>query len=201
MNCQSHTRKATIKARMTTACYILQADVKRFNQNEVNATCLLCDIGEPENIDNFLCRCSYPPIKDSRERFLRDSCIRLLHTALGFERLGEHSEYNDIVQLVLDCTAYNPDESHTHTTQHGLLSRAMLESIAMSCTDCDTWQLNEYSSLQDKPYNVRFIHTVLIGHNYFAPRGVDNVLKGHCIEFKYSPTVYILVLPRRVNNS
>ena len=70
MNCPSHTRKATIKARMTTGCYILQADVKRFNQNEVNATCLLCDIGEPENIDHFLCRCSYPPIKDSRERFL-----------------------------------------------------------------------------------------------------------------------------------
>ena len=37
-------------------------------------------------------------------------------------------------------------------------------------------RLKEYSSLQDNPYNVRFIHTVLIVHNYFAPRGVDNVL-------------------------
>ena len=36
--------------------------------------------------------------------------------------------------------------------------------------------LKEYSSLQDNPYNVRFIHTVLIVHNYFAPRGVDSVL-------------------------
>ena len=115
INCPSHTRKATIKARMTTGCYILQADVKRFNQNEVNATCLLCDIGEPENIDHFLCRCSYPPIKDSRERFL-PRLIQLLHTALGFERLDEQSEYNEIVQLVLDCTAYDPDESHTHDT-------------------------------------------------------------------------------------
>ena len=114
-NCPSHTRKATIKARMTTGCYILQADVKRFNQNEVNATCLLCDIGEPENIDHFLCRCSYPPIKDSRERFL-PRLIQLLHTALGFERLDEQSEYNEIVHLVLDCTAYDPDESHTHDT-------------------------------------------------------------------------------------
>ena len=114
-NCPSHTRKATIKARMTTGCYILQADVKRFNQNEVNATCLLCDIGEPENIDHFLCRCSYPPIKDSRERFL-PRLIQLLHTALGFERLDEQSEYHEIVQLVLDCTAYDPDESHTHDT-------------------------------------------------------------------------------------
>ena len=74
-----------------------------------------CDIGEPENIDHFLCRCSYPPIKDSRERFL-PRLIQLLHTALGFERLDEQSEYNEIVQLVLDCTAYDPDESHTHDT-------------------------------------------------------------------------------------
>ena len=36
--------------------------------------------------------------------------------------------------------------------------------------------LKEYSSLQDNLYNVRFIHTVLIVHNDFAPRGVDNVL-------------------------
>ena len=30
-------------------------------------------------------------------------------------------------------------------------------------------RLKEYSSLQDNPYNVTFIHTVLIVHNYFAP--------------------------------
>ena len=36
--------------------------------------------------------------------------------------------------------------------------------------------LKEYSSLQDNPYNVRFIYAVLIVHNYFAPRGVDSVL-------------------------
>ena len=36
--------------------------------------------------------------------------------------------------------------------------------------------LKEYSSLQDNHYNARYIHTVLIVHNYFAPRGVVNVL-------------------------
>ena len=36
--------------------------------------------------------------------------------------------------------------------------------------------LKEYSSLQDNQYNVRYIHTVLIVHNYFAPRGVVNVV-------------------------
>ncbi len=35
--------------------------------------------------------------------------------------------------------------------------------------------LKEYSSLQANPYNVRYSHTVLIVHIYFAPRGVDNV--------------------------
>ena len=35
--------------------------------------------------------------------------------------------------------------------------------------------LKEYSSLQENPYNVRYIHTVLIVHIYFAPCEVDNV--------------------------
>ena len=74
-------------------------------------------IGEPENIDHFLCRCSYSPIKDSRERFLyRDSSSSILHTALGFERLNEQSEYNEIVQLVYRLYAYDPDESRTLDT-------------------------------------------------------------------------------------
>ena len=36
--------------------------------------------------------------------------------------------------------------------------------------------LKEYTSLQEIQYNVRYIHTVLIVHNYFAPRGVVNNL-------------------------
>ena len=35
--------------------------------------------------------------------------------------------------------------------------------------------LKEYSSLQENPYNVRYIHTVLIVIIYFAPWGVDHV--------------------------
>ena len=35
--------------------------------------------------------------------------------------------------------------------------------------------LKEYSSLQDNPDNVRYIHTVLIVHIYIVPWGVDNV--------------------------
>ena len=73
MNCQSHTRKATIKAMMTTGCYILQTDVKRFNQNEVNSTCLLCDIGEPENIDHFLCSVPTRRLRTPESAAFRDS--------------------------------------------------------------------------------------------------------------------------------
>ena len=36
-------------------------------------------------------------------------------------------------------------------------------------------RLKEYSSLQENPYIVRYIHTVLIIHIYFAPQAVDNV--------------------------
>ena len=43
-------------------------------------------------------------------------CGHLVKFKMGFERLDEQSEYNEIVQLVLDCTAYDPDESHTHDT-------------------------------------------------------------------------------------
>ena len=52
----------------------------------------------------------------------------------------------------------------------------VVEKSKMAASKMETWSLKEYSSLQDNPYNVRFIHTVLIVHNYFAPRGVDNVL-------------------------
>ena len=35
--------------------------------------------------------------------------------------------------------------------------------------------LKEYSSLQENPYHVRYIHNVLIIHIYFAPQAVDNI--------------------------
>ena len=47
-------------------------------------------------------------------------------------------------------------------------------TLANKTKDCFT-VLKEYSSLQENPYNVRYIHTVLIVHIYFAPWGVDNV--------------------------
>ena len=63
---------------------------------------------------------------------------------------------------------------HDHIAAHSGVKRH-------ACSICDmkfTYKssLKEYSSLQDNPYNVRCIHTELIVHNYFAPRGVVNIL-------------------------
>ena len=62
------------------------------------------------------------------------------------------------------CGSY----SNSQTNERGLL---LLEFASSN----DLF-LKEYSSQQDNPYNVRYIHTVLIVHNYFAPWGVVNVL-------------------------
>ena len=118
MNCQSHTRKATIKAMMTTGCYIrfLQTDVKRFNQNEVNSTCLLFDIAEPENIDHFLCSVPTRRLRTPESASFRDSSgYFTLHWVLR-DSTNILSTMRSSNVLVLDFTAYDPDESHTHDT-------------------------------------------------------------------------------------
>ena len=63
---------------------------------------------------------------------------------------------------------------------------AFAHSYLFLCTEClvqrlragfypNEWRLKEYSILQENPYTVRYIHTVLVVHIYFAPWGVDNV--------------------------
>ena len=44
-------------------------------------------------------------------------------------------------------------------------------SLSIQHNECNECLL----SLQENPYNVRYIHTVLITHTYFAPQAVDNV--------------------------
>ena len=73
----------------------------------------------------------------------------------------------------------------TVMSRSGYVPNRLCPEVAMSrisyvpkwlCPETSGAPLKEYSSLQDNPYNVRFIHTGLIVHNYFAPRGVVNVL-------------------------
>ena len=73
-----------------------------------------------------------------------------------------------LLSQVVVCTTFLQRQTHADVDTY---KHASQDSAHMHVT-----LLKEYSSLQDNPYNVRFIHTVLIVHNYFAPRGVDNVL-------------------------
>ena len=133
MNCQSHTRKATIKAMMTTECYVmLNGSTKTKSTPHVSSAISV-------NPRTSTPSCAGVPTRRLRtplERFL-PRLIRLLHTALGFERLDEHSEYNEIVQLALDCTAYDPDESraHTHDTAWLALESHCIHTLLLSRHD------------------------------------------------------------------
>ena len=57
-----------------------------------------------------------------------------------------------------------------------VITSNITSKLVMLLSICVKFALKEYSSLQHNHYNARYIHTVLIVHNYFAPRGVVNVL-------------------------
>ena len=66
----------------------------------------------------------------------------------------------------------------TRSFRLSLMSVQLLPTMTEAATRLISYavsQLKEYSSLQENPYNVRYSHTVLIVHIYFAPWGVDNV--------------------------
>ena len=65
---------------------------------------------------------------------------------------------------------------HQHSSEHNLSQRPTISHTLAAPSPVITAVLKEYSSLQDNHYNARYIHTVLIVHNYFAPRGIVNIL-------------------------
>ena len=85
------------------------------------------------------------------------------------------------------------DVMHRTCTKQQLV-RSCVSSNVRSMSLCvygiTLWNaLKEYSSLQANPYTVRFIHTVLIVHTYFAPWGVDNVLISESIYYTACPLI------------
>ena len=67
-------QRAGWKARLMSGTYMLQATRARFNQFEVDPTCLLC-FKEPENIEHFLLRCE--SLNKIRQPFL-DKIYKLI---------------------------------------------------------------------------------------------------------------------------
>ena len=82
--------------------------------------------------------------------------------------LGFTSSISQIDTKTVIVSGYISDGSATSRLYLGLLP-ALRDVDARTNVTRDIVQLKEYSSLQENPYNVRYIHTVLIVHIYFAP--------------------------------
>ena len=84
--------KAAIKARLLTGCYTLQAQKHKFNQYEVDKTCLLC-CKETEDREHFILRCE--ALQKTREK----------HLSILFAILPSILEHKDmLMQCILDSS-------------------------------------------------------------------------------------------------
>ena len=94
-------QRAGWKARLMSGTYMLQATRARFNQFEVDPTCLIC-CKEPENIEHFLLRCE--SLNKIRQPFL-DKIYKLIQNSLGVAKLNDF-KINDteFTAILLDCT-------------------------------------------------------------------------------------------------
>ena len=94
-------RRASIKCRMTTGTYILQANRARFNKSDVDPTCPLCK-EHSENQRHFLLECS--ALSESRRKYLdnyKSSIIKYCSEETWRDLLNDKDVF---LQFVLDCT-------------------------------------------------------------------------------------------------
>lgn len=92
---------AAIKARLLTGTYVLQANRARFNQYNVDPTCLICSV-EPEDRMHFLIRC--PVFNEKRAVHLQR-----LRSALASSISSHFADVifsceSTLLQLLLDCS-------------------------------------------------------------------------------------------------
>ena len=86
-------------------------------------------------------------------------------THVGFNAKGFKQSFMYVSELLSHADTVGITETWLRPGELSVIKPTLLGSPA----------LKEYSSLQENPYNVRYIHTVLIVHIYIAPLGVDNV--------------------------
>ena len=98
-------RKASYKAKVATHTYTLQADRAKFNQHQVDPTCVLCK-KSPEDLHHFLLDCHV--LEDVRNSFLV-----ALDRALASDNETSHTSDNiqkdTLTGLVLDCHKLEKD--------------------------------------------------------------------------------------------
>ena len=94
--------RATIKAKLLTGTYNLQGNRARFNQFNIDPTCLLCE-GEPETREHFLVGC--PTLHQQREPFLKQleaECESMYPGSWSHIAIST----NSLTQLILDPTHF-----------------------------------------------------------------------------------------------
>ena len=108
---------ASVKARLLTGTYVLQANRARFNQYEVNPTCTICK-EEPENRLHFILRCKQ---LDDNRRYQLNRIKQLLHDIYSPDIADAIIEdQNILLQVILDCS---------HPSLQGLADNPPLESL------------------------------------------------------------------------
>lgn len=94
--------RASIKARLLTGTYILQGNKARFNQNQINPTCLLCNNGD-ETREHFISACQ-------KLQSVRDPFLNSLQSAVECQYpdcwADVSSSYQSLTQLILDSTQF-----------------------------------------------------------------------------------------------
>ncbi len=94
-------KAASIKVKLLTGTYTLQSNRARFNQYDVNPTCLLCH-KEPETREHFLTRCDV--FHTTRNKYLEMLQQEIVTTY--DEQTWEYIRNDDhiLIQCILDCT-------------------------------------------------------------------------------------------------
>ena len=120
--------------------YMLQATRARFNQFEVDPTCLLC-CKEPENIEHFLLRCESLNCYKIRQPFL-DKIYKLIQNSLGVAKLNDFkindTEFTAILldSVLIDPNSALPLEAFLHemeTSSRGLCYALHMKRTSLLC--------------------------------------------------------------------
>lgn len=85
------------RLKMVTGVYVLQVNRVAFNQNQIDATCQLCQQAD-ETIDHFLLDC--PSLELARQPVLG----RIIDTANSLSILSD--KHANLLQIILDCSRY-----------------------------------------------------------------------------------------------
>ena len=99
-------QKAGWKARLMTGTYMLQATRARFDQHQVDPTCLLC-CKEPETAEHFLLRCQ--SLTQVRDQFLH-KIYQSLQKSMGVGHFDIIKSNDTVLTTTIpDCTTLIDD--------------------------------------------------------------------------------------------